>query len=153
MKSRTRNIVSMLIFCAFSAVLFQGCVTTARNLAKCCNVSIEILPSLDPNVEIKKADAFQDGNELVVAGTAIKKSSTYCTYDGHIDIAVISPDGETLGVGTAEYRHHCSRRRDTSFEKRFSVATTPGTKVRMVFHASDENGLQHSAAVELLLKK
>jgi hypothetical protein len=127
-----------------------GCATSQASISDIGNTRVEILPSGDNRVEITRADAYRAGDELVITGKAVRQRLLFTSDKGHIDIAVIGPGGEQVKLGTAEYRHHPSRQRVSSFKVRFPDAFEQGTKVRMIFHTLDGGGSKHLAALKML---
>ncbi|MFZ2447456.1 MAG: hypothetical protein WAW37_13955 [Syntrophobacteraceae bacterium] len=137
--------------CVFTLAILLGCTAKYANLATANNVSIEILPSLDECVEIEGVRAFQDGDKLLVTGKAKKHGPIFTTYKGHIDVAVMSPDGEPVSLGGAEYEHHPSRNVISSFEVPIPVSARQGTRVYLLSHPVNGADSEHSAAVGRLL--
>ncbi len=110
---------------------------------------VEIIPSGDSNAQIVNVDAYQDGPDLVVAGT-IKKRLLFSSQNGHIDVAIVAPNGKITELGAAEYRTFPSRHRTSSFEVRFPSASAKDAEVRLVAHREDGSGHEHAYAVRML---
>ena len=150
MKTRVRHVMSWLGVCMLAVAIpsLWGCATNRVSLSDLGTVKLEIVPSKDPYVHISEADVYQDGNELVVTGTAVKRGPLFTTYKGHIDVAVISPEGETIKQASAEYRRHPSRRRTTTFAVRIPVPAEKGTIIRLMFHTLNDTDSNHPDALE-----
>jgi hypothetical protein len=150
MEGRMKHAITLAGFLGFLVSVLAGCAMNGVNLKDTGIARVEILPSDDPAVNIERADLYQDDGELVVKGSAYKLGPKYRSYRGHIDVAVIDPQGQPQGLSTAEYRRVPSRHRYTRFEVRFPVVAERGTLVRMVFHPENGTGAKHLAAVERL---
>lgn len=137
--------------CVFTLVILLGCTAKYANLTTANDVSVEILPYKDKYVEIKEVKVYQDGNKLLVTGKAKKNGPIFATYRGHIDVAVVSPEGGPARLGFAEYEHHPSRNVIRSFEVPFPVPAMLGARVYLVFHPVNGSDSEHSVAVERLL--
>lgn len=127
-----------------------GCGVKGVNLNELGTAKVEVLPSEDRYVSIERAAVYQDGGELIVKGTARKDGGTFSTYEGHIDVALLDAAGQTIGLGTAQYKHIPSRRRYSRFEVRFPVVAEQGTRVRMLFHPLNHTEQKHLAALDRL---
>ncbi|MHC1744267.1 MAG: hypothetical protein AB9873_14695 [Syntrophobacteraceae bacterium] len=144
---RTFARVGMIWLAGF---VLAGCAVKGVHLNEMGTANVEVLPSEDRVVSIERADVYQDGGELILKGTARKNGPIFSTYEGHIDVALMDATGQTIGLGTATYRHIPSRRRYSPFEVRFSVVAEPGTLVRLLFHPLDHSDHKHLAAMDRL---
>jgi hypothetical protein len=150
MEGRLKHAITLAGCLGLLVSILAGCAMNGVNLMHAGVARVEILPSDDPAVSIERAGLYQDGGELVVKGQAYKAGPKYRTYRGHIDVALIDPHGQPIGMKTAEYRRVPSRHRHTRYEVRFPLVAERGTLVRMVFHPGNGTGAQHLAAVERL---
>jgi hypothetical protein len=90
---------SKLLFTAFvvtlSAVsIMSGCSGSRVSLVDQGIVSVEAKPS--KNVGILWTDVYQDGEDIIVYGVVQRRSHTSYPLKTHVDVAILSPDGEVL---------------------------------------------------------
>jgi hypothetical protein len=135
-----------------AVVSLFGCATSQVNLVKENTARVEIVSSKDTRASISNADLNQNGNELVVMGTVNNQEPLFTTYDGHIDVVVIAPNGGAVRIGTARYHHFPSRRRSSSFTLRFPMIAEKGTLVRLAFHRVDgaDSEKLHTLTLDML---
>lgn len=115
-------------------------------------VRVQVFPSDDSIVEIKDVDVRQEGSDLIVSGE-ISKKLLFTSQEGHIDVALVAPDGRVRSMGTAEYDVFPSRHRTSSFEVRFPSASLKGSELRLSLHPGTEAGGRHAQAVCMIAGK
>jgi len=96
----SRLLTEMIL--TFGFVLVSGCASSNLNYAKQASVLFEYMPSEE--VLIKDVHAFENGDGLVIVGK-VKRSATNCcdAVRGHLDLALIAPDGFVLDAGSFRY--------------------------------------------------
>ena len=101
--------VSILVFLGLVAFFFVGCAPkqidrTSRMLQKVdgSSVLIELLPS--KKVEVATAQAYLDGDDIVIKGD-VKRSFINCCKSarGHVDLALFGPDEGLLDMISTTY--------------------------------------------------
>ncbi len=89
------------------------------------------------SISIVDAHAYQDDQELVVEGdAAFPISSTNGIFDGHVDVIVIKPDGNTLAhhdIAVIPRRIPKSIGRRAFFVTRFHLIPPAGTTIRISY--------------------
>lgn len=89
------------------------------------------------SISIVDAHAYQDGQELVVGGDAeFPISNRDGIFDGHVDVIVIEPDGNTLAhhdIKITPRRIPKSIGRRAFFVTRFQVIPPAGTTIRISY--------------------
>jgi hypothetical protein len=90
---------SKLLFTAFAVTLsavsvMSGCSGSQISLVDQGIVSVEAKPS--KNVGILWTDVYQDGEDIVVYGVVRRRSHTSYPLKTHVDVTILSPDGEVL---------------------------------------------------------
>lgn len=86
----------------FGFVLVSGCATSSLNYKNEASVVFEFTPSED--VLIKDIHAFENGDELVILGKVKRTAKNCCdAVRGHLDLALIAPDGFVLDTGSFFY--------------------------------------------------
>jgi hypothetical protein len=144
------TIFVMMLYAVAPAAVDAYALTPSTHTDTGGAAGVEIIPPKDGSVEISDVDVYRDGNELTIKGSVIKHRPLFRTQKGHIDIAVVNPEGNTVATGTAEYRHIPSRHRKSDFSLTLSVPPTKGMEVCMTFHLKNGNGSTHRAAIAML---
>jgi len=86
----------------FGFVLISGCATSNLNYTDEASVVFECTPS--EVVLIKNVRAFENGGELVIVGKVKRTAKNCCdAVRGHLDLALIAPDGFALEAGSFLY--------------------------------------------------
>jgi hypothetical protein len=86
----------------FGSILISGCATSSLNYKNEASITIECIPSED--VLINDVRAFENGEELVVFGKVKRAINNCCDpARGHVDIAIVAPDGFVMDVGSFLY--------------------------------------------------
>ena len=80
---------------------FMGCASGRSNLIESGIVYIERIPS--GNRSILGVQAFAENDQLVINGRVKRHSSSFVDGEGHIDIAVVGPEGDILEQVSTQY--------------------------------------------------
>jgi hypothetical protein len=134
MKKQRYSVVPIsTIFIA--ALVLSGCAT-GRDLAQSSSAALETVVAGDKYITIIEANAYQDGKELTVSGKV--KQIEYCLprgYNGHVDVAVLAPDGTAMKSGTAKFSRTSNiRSRQATFATKFSLVADHNAKIIMAYH-------------------
>lgn len=133
MRTKKLSIMLMLNLVMMGTGLF-GCASNRVNLVDEDLVAVELA---DPEKNcISRPHVFQNGDELVISGNV--KCRRFRGFSlGHIDIAIVSAEGEILQSLSALYYPRIIPRKG-GHESRFRVnlSQTPpeGSVIRMAFH-------------------
>jgi len=133
MKIEKTNILIKLALVVFG-IVSVGCASHRVNLAENGKIIVERVPS--KNIYVSKAHVYQEENELVITGR-VKRSNTSALDGGHVDIAVVSPEGKVLDKVSTSYTPRIIRRKgshESLFSARLTMIPPVGTTVRLVYH-------------------
>jgi len=113
-----------------------GCASNRVNLIKKGTVTLERIPS--KGYYVSHVDVYQNDNELVLHGN-VKRRTHSNTVTGHVDITIVSPDGEILGEISTSYRPRIILRRrlrkcTSYFTVSLSIVPPKGSIVRVAYH-------------------
>lgn len=127
----------LIALTAVFAALF-GCTSSMTNLVSSGEVSVERMPSKG-NTQIFKVYVYKEGDELVVSGRIKRLIKNNLPSRGHVDIAVLSPKGETIAKTSTAYTPLIISRggphRASHFTARFSDMLPEVSTVRLSYHA------------------
>ncbi len=116
----------------------SGCTSSMTNLVHNREVSVERMPSKG-NAQIFKVYVYEEGDELVVSGRIKRRNKHNPPPRGHVDIAVLSPRGETIAKTSALYTPLIISKggphRASHFTARFSDILPEVSRVRLSYHA------------------
>lgn len=113
----------------------SGCAANRTISLDSGTVSIERMPG--KGVNFNRVYVHQENDEIVVSGRIKRRSSSTVTGGGHVDIAVISPEGEVLEHVSTIYVPRVFLRkshRGSYFEVRLSVVPPDGSVIRVARH-------------------
>jgi hypothetical protein len=116
-----------------------GCASRGLNLVGKGDVSIELVRSKE--ILIPGATVVQKGDELVISGK-VKRRNSRLIHGGHIDIAIIGPDGETLEHVSTPHIPRIIPRKGTQsafFTVRLPNHPDSGSIVRVAYHSPKES--------------
>lgn len=135
MKAKELRILFVLMILSVS-ITGWACASNCVNLLKDGTLKLETISSR--GYYISKVHANQVNDELEITGK-VKRRSYSGTGGGHVDITIISPDGEVLEKLSTFYvpRMIPSRRmhtRESRFEVRLPTIPPTGSKVRVAYH-------------------
>ncbi|VAV85130.1 hypothetical protein MNBD_DELTA01-225 [hydrothermal vent metagenome] len=128
-------LIAVIGFGGISLLGLSGCAGSRMNLAEGRALSIESVPS--PGIYFHGVHAHQKGGELAISGEIKRRRTSSVTGGGHLDIAVVGPDGKVVEyVSTIYVPRVLSRRshRGSYFEVRFSVVPPERSVIRLVLH-------------------
>jgi len=123
----------VLIFLMVSSAIVS-CASTHEDLIKNETVKIERIPSRE--YRITRVFAYNENNVLVVTGRVERWNSTY-SGSGHIDIAIVDPEGNITNRISTYYipRLVCRNPSHGSrFEVRLSNIPSMGSIIRIAHH-------------------
>lgn len=83
------------------ALVALGCSSARVNLVNSGEISIEKVET--PKVYVASPYAYKKGGMLEVSGRVVTKNSFSSYPDGHVDIAVLGPDGTLLEKTSTTY--------------------------------------------------
>ncbi len=141
MKNQT-IIITFVIF--FAGIVLSGCSFSRMNLTDNEACTIERVNTSD-RISIRSAKVYQDDGDTVVSGKVKLNKNLLQSKQGHVDIAVISPDGTVLATTSVFYNPRKRTRRmqlkankGSSFTARFPGSLPQGSIIRMAPHNSIE---------------
>lgn len=136
-KVKNVYVLSVLILDMIGFV-FSGCTSSRLNLIDNGTFYLEQEPS--SNISIFRVHAYLDGDELVINGRVKRRCASFIGVGGHIDIAIVSPEGEILEqVSTFYIPRIIPRKRaglisGSHFEVRLPAVPPAGSTIRVKFH-------------------
>lgn len=136
------NVKILKFFCVliilFVSMAGLACASKRINLIKNGTRKLEIIPSR--GIHISKVYVIQEGDRLLIKGT-VKRRSSYNVGSGHIDISIISPEGEVLEKASTNFIPRIipsrpGRRKSlgSRFEVRLPTIPPAGSKVHVAYH-------------------
>ena len=141
MKNQTITI-TLVIF--FAGIVLSGCSLSNMNLADNAEYTIERVNTSD-RISIRSAKVYQDEGNTVVSGKVKLNKHLQQPRHGHVDIAVISPEGKVTDTASVFYKPRIRTRRmqlkanrGSSFTARFPGSLPQGSIIRLVPHNSIE---------------
>ncbi len=133
-------IITFVLF--FSGIVLSGCSFSNINLKDNGNYTIERVNSSD-RISIRSAKVYQEDGNTVVSGKVKLNKNLPQPAQGHVDIVVISPDGNVLDTASVLYNPHKRTRRmqlrankGSSFSARFPGKLKNGSTIRLIPHNS-----------------
>lgn len=116
-------------------IILAGLVITAVLISGCATGKI----SHAEDVFIYKADIYEDGDELVIRGQ-VKRGYRNCCESarGHIDIALLAPDGFVIDAFSILYSpHNIPKRgsRSSRFKVQRPYLPPDGLTIRIAYHS------------------
>lgn len=140
------------LICVLTLVIFSaGCAHYENDLVQEGKAAIEIIP---PKVMVKISDVHVLGKKDGVKVVGSVERTGLGIINGHIDIAVLSPEKAVLGLATTEYFPSFQRRfvrrravRPSSFYANFSDAIPAGSVVKIAFHPEKISNVVNCAAL------
>ncbi len=117
------------------AVFISGCATSNVNPNE-TSALFERMPS--KGVIVNNVRAYEDGDELVIYGKVKRTSNNCCdTTRGHVDIAVVAPDGPILDIVSVLYTPRDIprvRSRTSRFTARLPYTLPEDITLRITYH-------------------
>ena len=113
-----------------------GCASNRVNLLKDGTVELERIPS--KGYYISYVNIYQNRDALVVYGH-VKRRSRVGDSSGHVDIAIVSPNGKVLEQISTLYKPRIiltrkMHTRKSTFEVRLPTIPPAGSLVRVAYH-------------------
>ena len=123
------------------AMVLSGCASSPINLVDKGTVFIERVPSR--GVYFSRVYVKQDGTELMITGR-LKRRSASPVGTGHIDIAIVGPEGKLLERISTSYIPKIlsakrGKHRGSRFKVRMTGALPEGSKVRLAYHRTAQS--------------
>ncbi|MDL1983340.1 MAG: hypothetical protein LWX54_03985 [Deltaproteobacteria bacterium] len=141
MKNQT-IIITLVIF--FAGIVLSGCSFSNMNLADNKMYTVECEKSSD-RISIRSVKIYEDDGITVVSGKIKLNKNLPQPRHGHVDIALISPEGKVMDTASVFYKPRTLTRRmrlkankRSSFTARFPGSLPHGSIVRLVPHNSIE---------------
>lgn len=138
MRSSFMKII-LLVFVAF--FVFAGIATAITNVTD--QVIVERIP-YKSKIFFASVNVYQDGDNVIVSGRLKRDRFSMRRFNGHVDVAIISPDGQTISSTSVKYtpRFRSTRTqrrayRKTRFKASFSEKLQKGSTVRVTLHKRD----------------
>lgn len=135
MKARElkRLLVLMIVSVSLSGL---ACASNRVNLLKDGNIKLERVSS--KSYYISHVGVYQNDDELEVHGN-VKRRAHSSTEKGHVDIAIVSPDGENLKEISTNYTPRIIparmiRKRKSYFHVSMPTIPPVGSIVRVAYH-------------------
>lgn len=135
-------IITFVVF--FAGIVLSGCSVSRTNLVGNGVCTIERVNTSD-RISIRSAKVYQDNGDTVVSGKVKLNKNLRQSKQGHVDIAVISPDGTVLDTASAFYNPRKRTRRmqlkankGSSFTAGFPGSLPQGSIIRLAPHNSIE---------------
>jgi len=123
-----------------AAVFVSGCTISNVNYTNEVSVLFECVPS--KNVIVNDVHAYEEGDELVIYGKVKRTVDNCCDASrGHVDIAIVAPDGLVLDMISVPYSPHNIpkvRSRTSRFITRLPYTLPEGITLRIIYHGSVE---------------
>ena len=138
MMSKKMGGIELLTGLCLAMVVVAGCTSSRVNLVDAERVTVERMAS-KRHVRIENVNVYQEEGDLVVSGRVKHKSINLRPAKGHIDIAMVSPNGEVIETDSVTQTPPVGSRRTKQsrgfhFETRFSIVPPEGSTVRIAFH-------------------
>jgi hypothetical protein len=127
-----------LLFAA--GLMGLGCAAGKVNRVEKGTASVERVHSR--NIAVSRVYVYQDGDQLEIAGRVKRLRSTIAN-GGHVDIAIVSPEGELLEQVSTGYVPRIIRRRgsrEALFTVRLPIIPPEGSRVRVAYHKIEKPG-------------
>ncbi len=139
MKHQTITITSIIFF---AGIFLSGCSFLNMNIVDNAECTIERVNTSN-RISISSAKVDMDDGNTVVSGKVKLSKNLPQPIQGHVDIAVISPEGKVLDSASIFYtprirtrRMQLKANRGSSFTARFPGSLPQGSIVRLVPHNS-----------------
>ncbi|MBW2171729.1 MAG: hypothetical protein JRF69_07075 [Deltaproteobacteria bacterium] len=95
MMSKKIGGIELLAGLCLAMIVVAGCTSSRVNLVRAERITVERMASKG-HVKIGKVYVYQEEGGLVVSGRVKPKSVNLRPAEGHVDIAVVSPDGQVV---------------------------------------------------------
>ncbi|MCP4409828.1 MAG: hypothetical protein GY807_19200 [Gammaproteobacteria bacterium] len=116
-----------------SLLMITGCASTGVDLVAKGEVKVEHVPS--HYAHIHRISVRQEQEMLIILGELHERSHHAGFVPGHVDIEVISLDGDVLQTGYTRYhRFGRSKSGKFKFSIQFPGTISQGSRIRVVHH-------------------
>ena len=127
--------VCFMSYLIVAVTIISGCATQGTNISKNGKVTIDRTAS--EKVFIPWADAYQDGNDLLLTGVVKRKSFSAGPLKSHVDVTIFSAEGAILQEGYTKAIYVPGHRvgKGISWERfriRLPAVLPQGAKIKMV---------------------
>ena len=112
----------------------QSCAAKSLDLADAGRVNVETIPSKAGQVE--RVSILASDMDIRIAGEVHGSFHQRGYIYGHLDVEVISPNGDMLWKETFSYRNRGGKSRTTPFSVEVPVVIPDGSTIRVIHHAS-----------------
>jgi hypothetical protein len=112
-------------------VMTPGCASTGTDLVEQGEAKVEYIPSR--YAHIHRVSVYQEEKTLLISGELHGRFHRKDFVPGHVDIEVISPDGDILQKGSTRY-HRIGRTKSLKFSIQFPDTIPQGSRIRVVHH-------------------
>jgi len=130
-----------LLWVLAAIIITGGCVTGHPSLAG--GFFVETVPS--SRVYLSNIAVRQVNDKLVISGEVSRRNAAFSGI-GHLDVAVVSPDGMVVGQGKATYSPKilpktpgARKHRPAHFELNIKCKPPQGSIVRVAYHGKSVN--------------
>ena len=130
-----------LLWCAATVTILGGC-PMHPSLKPAGEVYVEMIPS--SRVSLANINVEQKGEDLVISGEVSRRNAAFSGM-GHVDVAVVSPDGSVIGQGVAPYSPKtlpktpgARKHRPSRFELHLNCVPPQGSIVRVAYHSTPD---------------
>ena len=127
-----------------ATILISGCAATSVDQVKNAPVLFERMPSED--VVVSEVHAVEDADGLIIHGKVKRTARNCCdSARGHVDIAVVGPDGAIVDMLTVAYSPRNipkGKTRSARFTARLPYKIPAAVPLRVTYH----NDRQHAAS-------
>ncbi len=130
-----------LLWCAPVITILEGC-PIHHSLQPVGEVYVETIPS--SRVYLSNINVKQDGRDLEISGEVSRRNSAFSGI-GHVDVAVVSPDGSVIGQGIAPYLPKtlpktpgARKHRPFRFELHLNCTPPQGSIIRVAYHGKPD---------------
>ena len=131
-----------------ATILISGCATTNVDRVSDASVLFERMPSED--VVVSEVRAVEDADGLVIHGKVKRTARNCCdSARGHVDIAVVGPDGAIVDMLSVPYSPRNipkGKTRSARFTARLPYKIPEDVPLRITYHNDREHAV---SAVEL----
>ena len=131
--ARKTNSAVWVLAGSFAALLFLGCAGSA-NLAKTGFYNVEA--TSPAGIRVIDTKVYRDKGTLIVTGRLLR-TYTSKSYPGHVDIAIIAPDGGIIDKTSVKNKLPFigrSKRKNSSFKAKFAAIPPEGYTIHVSFH-------------------
>lgn len=138
MKSKFSGFLPVMILVT-AFVFISGCATSNVSPNE-TSILFESMPS--KGVIVSNVRAYEDADEFVIYGKVKRTFNNCCNAErGHIDIAVVAPDGLVLDIVSVLYTPRNIPRvrgRTSRFRARFPYTLAEDITLRITYHENPE---------------